>query len=40
MQEALVVLQVPPELPVDVKLLFNVENMAPKKEKPLLELCV
>ena len=40
MQEGIVVLQAPPELPVGIKLPFNVEDMAPKMEKPLLEIFV
>ena len=40
MDEGLIVLQTPPELPVGIKLPFNVEDMAPKMEKPLLEICV
>lgn len=40
MQEALILFQVPPERPVDFKLPFNVENMAPEIKKPPLELCL
>lgn len=40
MQEELAVLEAASELHVGINLLFNIENIAPKMEKPLLEICV